>query len=664
VQASTQDAAEADDSTSLIPLGIALGSFGSVGINLGNNLQALGITMSMDQIAQHKDSLAEWERGGANPNTRPQEPPKSARGKVVFVLGTTIFVCSSLINFVAFAFAPASILAPLEAIQVVCQLFMGRILRGIPITRLAALSTVLTCAGVIGAVAAVPPKVYEFTVPQLVQLWREELWIGYLIAVLACAAALYAVHVMYLRRELQRREADEAGQAVPPSLPLAELVTPLTYSTSSAILGALSVAQAKAVSELVTLLFPPCFINVFTEPFLYMTLFLLAAAGGIWLRQSVAALSLYEANFIIPMLQANYIVFATISGGVFFQEFGQMRADAWRWPLFAGGIFTMVCGLGGLFSAGIRAERAAATVESLRTRFEGSASGPDAHSGASGTCVQELASSPSAIIPTFLVASDVSPSTPSRGYAASVVARAGETWYSPFAVAVSNSRKPDSTSPSLAHSHAYTHAHAHDGCHSSVSAPTTTAADAGCTGSVGGRRRVMSTPVAPRLSLMAQHTPTPRSSHHSSRLAASTPSRPSQNSSYASCHSCSTNGGGYAWRASNAARTPVAAVSLAEVWNLTRTSRAIQTGEPTFNQQEMYGIDACVFNRPLSTPQAPHVPVVLRPHVHNLRRSMDGTFRMALASGSCCGGTLDRNDSCETDRMASSTRHHIDGVEH
>lgn len=143
-------------------------------------------------------------------------------------------------------------------------------------------------------------------------------------------------------------------------------ITPVTYSGSAAIIGALSVCQAKALSEVVTLLFPPCVVNVFTEPYLYMTLFMLAAAGGFWLNRSIAALGLYDPNFIIPLLQSSYIVFTTISSGVFFQEFAPMANEWWRWPLFISGLGVMLCGLYGLFSAGQKAQ--AAHEEELTTR--------------------------------------------------------------------------------------------------------------------------------------------------------------------------------------------------------------------------------------------------------------------------------------------------------
>jgi hypothetical protein len=274
------------------------------------------------------------------------------RGRVFFIIGSFTFFVASIINFVAFAFAPAAILAPLEAIQVCCQLFMGRFIHKTPITALATGATVLTCAGVVGAVVAVPPTVQSLTMPGLVALWADTTWVVYLTIVLTFAAIMQTIHVSYRRKE---EEAKRTGGPMPWKN---HAVTPVTYASAAAIIGALSVSQAKALSEIVTLLFPPCIINVFSEPFFYMTLFMLAATGGIWLNRSIAALGLYNPNFIIPLLQSNYILFATISGGVFFQEFAPMSAEPWRWPVFATGISVMLLGLYGLFVAGMRARKA------------------------------------------------------------------------------------------------------------------------------------------------------------------------------------------------------------------------------------------------------------------------------------------------------------------
>ena len=189
---------ESETASWMVPFGIALGSFGSVGINLGNNLQSLGLTTQAAELAAHLEQL---ERDGWEidmPGVKLPPPPFMTRGRVLFIVGSFTFFVASIINFVAFAFAPASILAPLEAIQVVCQLFMGRVIHKTPITPLAVAATVLTCSGVVGAVAAVPPFVYEFTIPQLIALWAAPAWVVYLLAVLALSATMQVVSLVHL----------------------------------------------------------------------------------------------------------------------------------------------------------------------------------------------------------------------------------------------------------------------------------------------------------------------------------------------------------------------------------------------------------------------------------------------------------------------------------
>ena len=65
---------------------------------------------------------------------------------------------------------------------------------------------------------------------------------------------------------------------------------------------------------------------ILTEPFFYTTLILLFTFLTIWLTRLNSALTKYDPLFIIPLLQSNYILFSTLTGGVFFQEFSQVTA--------------------------------------------------------------------------------------------------------------------------------------------------------------------------------------------------------------------------------------------------------------------------------------------------------------------------------------------------
>lgn len=104
-------------------LGIALGCVGSICINFGNNLMAKGMN----------DPTADTSSSGNG---------KTANDGL-WVIGTTIFVLASLIQFSAFAFAPASVIAPLESLQFVANLFFAKYaLRGLrPLSPAASLTT-------------------------------------------------------------------------------------------------------------------------------------------------------------------------------------------------------------------------------------------------------------------------------------------------------------------------------------------------------------------------------------------------------------------------------------------------------------------------------------------------------------------------------------------
>jgi hypothetical protein len=142
-----------------IGVGIFLGLLGSVLINLGNNMQALAM-----QRAGTLKARARWaavhERSNAVHALTPDgqleavhERATARRSKTEAVAamagpvysdealaalarwtrikngGTAIFIFGSVINFAAFAFAAASVLAPLEAVQFITNLVFGKCLR-------------------------------------------------------------------------------------------------------------------------------------------------------------------------------------------------------------------------------------------------------------------------------------------------------------------------------------------------------------------------------------------------------------------------------------------------------------------------------------------------------------------------------------------------------
>ena len=93
------------------PLGIFAGVVGSIGINIGQNLQASGLA-ALDEAERHR--------------------PTRSR---LWVIGLGVFIAFSLINFGALALAPASVLTPLESIQFVTNIVWNKFVNNKPVSR-------------------------------------------------------------------------------------------------------------------------------------------------------------------------------------------------------------------------------------------------------------------------------------------------------------------------------------------------------------------------------------------------------------------------------------------------------------------------------------------------------------------------------------------------
>lgn len=300
-------------------LGILLGLLGSIMINVGNNVQALGMEMDAAQKLEAAQS------------TEGTEAPQSKRAKVIWTMGTITFIVGSVINFVAFVFAAAAVLAPLEAIQFVSNLLFARFVTKKEVSRKMIAGSLLIVSGTVGAIASFPMAVVSFSIPQLKGFWESPTWIGYVVA--AWCASL----TMQVFWEMQTRRVKAGGkQWGPPAL------MPILYAASSALIGTQSVVQAKAFSELMELWLGQG-VLIWVEWFTYVVLGYFLVTVAFWLYRLNAALGKYEPIYIIPLLQASYIVLATVAGGLYFQEFAQL--EWWQLLAFFGCIGVMFVGL-------------------------------------------------------------------------------------------------------------------------------------------------------------------------------------------------------------------------------------------------------------------------------------------------------------------------------
>jgi len=288
-------------------------------INTGNNLQSLGL---------HKLGLisyAQSEEKGEEPKKSVSQPWRSW----TWLIGTVIFVSGALLTFYSFGLAPQSLLAPIESIQFVTNVFLGKLLLGRFITKRMYLGTFLTVFGTLLAILFCAKKSIErIEIQDLINLWNNYLWICYLVFVGGFAAFLDAYRARQKRLEERSTKVNKNINAV-------------IYSVFSALFGTLSVVFAKLLAELLSFQTQgiPIFSHWFTYAVLTAWLFLMIY----WLYRLNFALGIYDPLFIIPLLQANFIFFAIVSGGIHFMEFNYM--SPWQWVGFTSGVGVMFYGL-------------------------------------------------------------------------------------------------------------------------------------------------------------------------------------------------------------------------------------------------------------------------------------------------------------------------------
>jgi hypothetical protein len=251
----------------------------------------------------------------------------------------TVFILSSLINFGAFAFAPATVLVPLETLQYVNNIFFNRFINKVNVAGRVYLGVFLAIAGTILAVAGGPKNAFNFSELDLQQAWGAAGWIIYLIFAGSCLVGCFVLHKK-LREQtgLAARTAAATGRPAPPL----RTIEPIVYSLCWAQLGALMVTQSKVISELFKI--SGCEGTVpFDKWFFWISLLLVAVLGITWVMKMNEALGLYEPLFVIPVLQSTYIVLGVISGGIFFNEFATLSAGSWA--MFVFGLLIVFCGL-------------------------------------------------------------------------------------------------------------------------------------------------------------------------------------------------------------------------------------------------------------------------------------------------------------------------------
>ena len=264
-------------------VGVLMGVAGSIGINVGQNMQATALDELPDELKSkpHKSKLWMW--------------------------GMVIFIIFSLINFAALALAPASILTPLESIQFVTNIFYNKFVNKKMISWAMQGGTWLTVLGTVFTVIFGPVGVPCHSVRTLENYWSKPTWLVYLIISLAFAIGSYVTHIVYMRKMKLVRVQNDA-----PAPWAHEMVLPVSFTLYSSLAGgAQMIVQSKVFSELLAMIFQGNF-TIFKGWLLYVEIVLVVACGIIWIVKLTECLGLYNPLLILPLMVGTYILF----GGV------------------------------------------------------------------------------------------------------------------------------------------------------------------------------------------------------------------------------------------------------------------------------------------------------------------------------------------------------------
>lgn len=299
-----------------IYLGVGMGVFGSIGINIGQNLQAAGL------------------------KKLPLEQRAKPCGSRQWIIGMIVFVSFSMLNFAALAFAPASILTPLESIQFVTNVVYNRLVNRAVVSVRMLLGVGLALVGTVLSVVFGASGSGCHTSAQLEAFWMHWSWWVYLAGSLSLGLAAWIVHRVYAARLAANPEK-------PP--PYYRLVMPICFTLSSALFGgAQMIVHSKVFSELLGLLFASQEVGLFTGWLLYVELVLVTGCGILWVVKLTECLGLFDPLLILPLMVGTYILFGGMAGGIFFQEFRHLHrglGGALGWPLYILGFVAVLAGL-------------------------------------------------------------------------------------------------------------------------------------------------------------------------------------------------------------------------------------------------------------------------------------------------------------------------------
>ena len=327
-------------------IGVILMLIGSILNNLGNNLMSLGHSeqKAIDDLSMKRtmsrESLQRLQRLNSEddtPNKAPVEGPMSPQAQeeahekqleqmsteleerekkgTWWLTGTVVFVVGALLAFVSFGFAAQSLLAALESVQFVSNVFFHKYVHGMEITNRIIYSTSCILAGNILVVAFSSHASHVYDAADLAIIYEKNSGFhGYLIG---SALVWFIAHATYAYYEKGRLEGKHYWRH--------NKLEPFCFVVSATLLGTQSVLHAKCLSMLMMFCFQGD--NQFANKFKFTVWAILIAwflFAAVYIQRINKGLSMYPVTFFIPSMTVCFAFFTILCGGIFFSEFERL----------------------------------------------------------------------------------------------------------------------------------------------------------------------------------------------------------------------------------------------------------------------------------------------------------------------------------------------------
>eukprot|EP00924_Labyrinthula_sp_SR-Ha-C_P001062 snap_masked-scaffold_7-processed-gene-12.1-mRNA-1 protein AED:0.28 eAED:0.31 QI:0/0/0/1/1/1/2/0/405 len=239
---------------------------------------------------------------------------RKRKKKLIWVTGLFFMALGAILDFVALGFAPQSVVAPLGSLTLVFNLYLAQFFHHEKVSSSDILATMIIITGCVVCVATSNHNDEISSVHDLLQAFRSERFAWYLlfVAILSC---IFLFITLEFKRSENYRSIFDSNQF--------ETIFRYSLPAFSGLIGAQSVLFAKTLDELIISSLSKEGSNT------KMTLFnrhnyFYQHTGQLYLLN--LSLKSWDALYVIPVFQSNWIIFSVIGGGVFYNEFEDFSA--------------------------------------------------------------------------------------------------------------------------------------------------------------------------------------------------------------------------------------------------------------------------------------------------------------------------------------------------